>query len=189
MFWCRRHRETVLERDGGGVMRYDPSSIANYFLHLALSDENKDKLTHMKLQKLVYYAHGFCLALFDRPLIDEQFQAWPYGPVAPSLYVELRSYGSDPVTKPAKLLRSNGVSYYKETASPPSEPNLCRVLNKVYEKYKLQTAGQLSKATHQPETPWSIVTENGKYKNSFLPIDDELIKNYFKNFIKSPSRV
>jgi len=44
----------------------------------------------MKLQKLVYYAHGWHLALNNEPLIDEQVECWQYGPVISSLFHEFK---------------------------------------------------------------------------------------------------
>lgn len=43
--------------------------------------------------KLVYFAHGLMLVRHDRPLVDEVFQSWTYGPMIPSLYHDLRIFG------------------------------------------------------------------------------------------------
>lgn len=40
----------------------------------------------MKLQKLVYYCQAWSLVWDERPMIDDEFQAWANGPVAPDLY-------------------------------------------------------------------------------------------------------
>jgi uncharacterized phage-associated protein len=40
----------------------------------------------MKLQKLVYYCQAWSLVWDERPMIDDEFQAWANGPVAPELY-------------------------------------------------------------------------------------------------------
>lgn len=52
-----------------------------------------DKLkvaTHMKLQKLVYYAQAWSLVWDDHLLFHERIEAWANGPVVPELYRELR---------------------------------------------------------------------------------------------------
>ncbi|TWT90834.1 hypothetical protein Mal64_12310 [Pseudobythopirellula maris] len=46
--------------------------------------------THMKLQKLVYYAQAWSLVWDERPLYKSQIEAWANGPVVPGLYRELR---------------------------------------------------------------------------------------------------
>lgn len=43
-------------------------------------------MTAMKLQKLVYYAQAWSLVWDERPLFDEQIQAWANGPVVRELY-------------------------------------------------------------------------------------------------------
>lgn len=39
-----------------------------------------------KLQKLCYYCQAWSIAWTDRPLFDEDFEAWRNGPVCPKLY-------------------------------------------------------------------------------------------------------
>lgn len=55
------------------------SDVARYFL--ALVDEDAgDSLSNLKLQKLVYYAQGFHLALYGEPLFprgDSSVETWP----------------------------------------------------------------------------------------------------------------
>ena len=73
-------------------MPYDAATVANRFIELAESDSGR-RLTPMQLIKLTYIAHGFSLAIKNRPLLDESVEAWRYGPVIPSLYRKLKSYG------------------------------------------------------------------------------------------------
>jgi uncharacterized phage-associated protein len=63
--------------------------VAEYFLTL-VDDEAGDSLSNLKLQKLVYYAQGFHLALTEKPLFDEAIEAWEHGPVVPGLYHKLK---------------------------------------------------------------------------------------------------
>lgn len=46
----------------------------------------KGPMTTMKLQKLVYYCQAWNLAWDEKPLFDENFQAWANGPVCPELF-------------------------------------------------------------------------------------------------------
>ena len=44
----------------------------------------------MKLQKLVYYSQAWSLVWDDKPLFDEEIQAWANGPVVRALYAQHR---------------------------------------------------------------------------------------------------
>ena len=73
-------------------MPFSAAAVANEFLRLARRDEQT--ITPLKMQKLVYFAHGWHLALFGTPLIEEPVQAWQFGPVISSLYQEFKKFGS-----------------------------------------------------------------------------------------------
>src|SRR5262245_29920187 len=71
---------------------YSALAVANYFLDLAKAKGLA--LDPMKLQKMIFFAHGWSLALYDEKLIDEPIQAWQYGPVVQSVYHEFKSFGA-----------------------------------------------------------------------------------------------
>src|SRR5208282_4587731 len=71
--------------------QYPSMAVANWFI------ENLSRVDPLKLQKLVYFAHGWHLALRDQPLIDELVEAWDYGPVVPSLYHQFKRYGNQSI--------------------------------------------------------------------------------------------
>jgi len=54
--------------------------VAEYIL------QQKGPVTAMKLQKLVYYAQAWSLALENEPLFEEAIEAWANGPVVRELY-------------------------------------------------------------------------------------------------------
>lgn len=54
-------------------------------------------MTNLKLQKLLFYAQAFYLAICDRPLFDEDFQAWATGPVQPEVYHRFQHYKWNPI--------------------------------------------------------------------------------------------
>jgi len=78
---------------------YTALDIAKYFITLA-NPETEDFITNLKLQKLLYYAQGFHLALFGKPLFRESLEAWQYGPVVPEIYRIYKQYGSSPLPQP-----------------------------------------------------------------------------------------
>lgn len=78
------------------------AAVANYFLDKAREDGVD--LSPMKLQKLIYFAHGWHLAIYGEPLIDESVEAWAWGPVISSIYHDFKKYGRDPITSPAVVV-------------------------------------------------------------------------------------
>ena len=86
-------------------MSYPAKAVANYFIDIARCEG--EQLSPMKIQKLVYFAHGWYLALYDEPLLDEKIEAWRYGPVVPSLYHEFKRYGSGTIERYAIDFEAN----------------------------------------------------------------------------------
>src|SRR5260370_13471552 len=81
-------------------MPYPAKAVANEFLELAKKDGQQ--LTQMQLQKLVYFAYGWYLAITGTRLIDERVEAWQWGPVVPSIYKEFKRFRSSSVREPAR---------------------------------------------------------------------------------------
>ena len=54
--------------------------VANYIL------QKVGSTTTMKLQKLIYYCQAWSLAWDDKPLFNEDFEAWADGPVCPEIF-------------------------------------------------------------------------------------------------------
>ena len=144
-------------------MPFSSVSVANEFLKVAQSEGKP--LTQMQLQKLVFFAHGWYLALTDRPLIDEQVEAWRFGPVIRSLYAKFREYGSSPIRRlycPMTYEEADDGLVLIEDTPPLVEGNdeaefARQVIARVWEVYGGYTAYQLSNMTHQPGTPWHEV--------------------------------
>jgi uncharacterized phage-associated protein len=164
-------------------MSYSALAIANEFIRLA--QDSGRPLTPMKLQKLVYFAHGWYLGLTGRPLINEPIEAWKFGPVIPSLYHKLKCYRGEYVTHPVTdedtwgdLLDPYEIDEFSIDDGPdPEENDLAKAfVKKVWEVYGSFSAVQLSNLTHAEDSPW--FQTKGKEKPR-TPIDQELIKKYF----------
>ncbi len=152
---------------------YSAFEVANYFIAKSLQT-GKD-LSPMKLQKLVYFAHGWYLAMYRKPLINETVEAWRFGPVIPSLYEAFKSYGNNNILLPYKDPLGN-VPRIEDI------PTL-EFLDTIWELYADFSAVQLSNSTHEKGTPWYQTVE--PYSKSQMPvprnkdIEDTLISDYF----------
>ena len=164
-------------------------AIANFFLDKAEACGRHD-MTPMKLQKLVYFAQGWHLALRGEPLINERLQVWQYGPVIPSLYHEFKEFGSRPVTRRAAdlVFVPDGTVQKQEAELVDADQWLYDLLGRVWEVYGDYTPIQLSNLTHEPGTPWRTLYDqfNGKIPPG-LHLPDEMIKAYLKGQLSPPA--
>lgn len=71
---------------------YNVLTVAKYFVYLAKKE--KRELTHLKLQKILYFAQGYYLSWKNEPLCYNSLEAWRFGPVFPDLYYEMRAHSS-----------------------------------------------------------------------------------------------
>jgi uncharacterized phage-associated protein len=163
-------------------------AVANRFIEISNESGGKD-LTLMKLLKVVYFAHGWHLGLTGKPLVNEYFQAWQFGPVAPDVYHAFKHVGASPINSPAYTFidfnLGGSIDDMKfEAPTVPREPNMDVFLNKIWETYGRLSAFQLSELTHQTGTPWyKAWFDNGGSMRKNTPILDEDIREYFKNKI------
>ena len=150
-------------------MAHSSLAVANRILQTAWSQ--KKNLTIMQLIKLVYIAHGWSLALLNRPLVADRVEAWQHGPVYPDVYNEFRGSGWQPIRRKA-IDRWSGVA-----ADSDFDADELSIIEKVVDAYGDFHAFELSSRTHQPGTPWSTVFAEGRGK--FAPISNRLIKSHF----------
>lgn len=112
-------------------------SVADFFISFA--QIHGDCITNLKLQKLVYYAQAWHLAIFDAPLFEEEFQAWVHGPVCPPLYARFRDYRWNPISL--------------DIEEPKISLDAKKYLTEVCEAYGQYSGYQLEQMTHT-EAPW-----------------------------------
>lgn len=159
---------------------YDPAAVANYLIDLA--ERNGKPLTPMALQKLVYIAHGWHLAITGQPLLNERVEAWTWGPVIPSLYHQFKGFGSQPITQ--KAFWSRGFDFGPASLEDASEDTK-EILNRVWEVYSKYTPIQLSNMTHQSNTPWHVTWNELQGRSvRHTQIEDDLIRSHFVELAK-----
>lgn len=151
-------------------MPYSAVKVANEFLRLAAQEQRP--ITPLQLIKLVYISHGWSLGLLGSPLLNEQAQAWQYGPVIPSLYHAIKNYGASPISE---LIP--GDSDPQVLSGQPTA-----LINAVYNRYKHLSGTQLSGLTHMPNTPWSRIWDTHG-KNAVIP--DDIIRDHYASKVNS----
>ncbi len=129
------------------------------------------KVDKMKIQKLLYFAQAEHLVKYDKPLFEEDFEAWEYGPVILSLY---EIFYADKIFANVDL---------------NLKPNEEIVIEKIVNKYGNMDSIELSELTHLENSPWDKVFKKYKKVSWFgsssyyctQKISKESMKDYYKN--------
>ena len=144
--------------------------IAHYFLG-RVDKYVGETISHLKLQKLVYYAQVWSLIPRNQPLFYQDIQAWRHGPVVYEVWTEYKAYGFDAI--PAL-----------ENPSLKFEDDEMEVLDYVWGSYGELSAKRLEILTHSEE-PWIKAREGvDPTEKSNNVISHEDIKSYYGS--KSP---
>ena len=155
-------------------MPLSPLTVANYFL--SVGNRESVPITPLKLQKLVYFAHGWYMGFTGEPLVNEKIQAWEFGPVIPSLYHEFKEFKNNPISRFAGNFRPADLTSPEVTAAKS-------LLDRIWSIYSRYTAAQLSALSHEPNGPWHQMVKqmpDGPARVRNMPIPNEMIGNFFK---------
>lgn len=167
---------------------YRALAVANAIIHRAQEARCRD-LDPMKLQKLLYFAHGWHLAITGKPLMDEHLEAWEYGPVVPSVYRSFRRYGAEPISDMGTEYRDG---YLASPGIPNDDTEVHDLLNKVWAVYSPLSGLELSRLSHTPGSPWDTTVKAAKSFYGYLPkgedISDELVRSYFQKLAANGAR-
>lgn len=116
------------------------------------------QLTNLQLQKILYVAHMVTLGKLGKPLLREQFEAWDYGPVLPTLYNRAKMFGRNAV-QDIFLIDVDG------------HPEAVGILDSVVDRLKSWSPGQLVAYTHEPVGAWAKHYSVGK-RGVIIPNED-----------------
>ena len=157
---------------------YDAREVSNYVLKEGVKSEIP--LTQMSLLKIIFYAHGWYLAVNDRPLFRQPVEAWEHGPVVKVVRDAFKEFGKRPITKLAERLDlATG-----EIVKVPAElaPNDEEFVSSIFLIYGEKGAFTLSDMTHEPDGPWDRVWNAKTAIGSLgLRIKNQDIREYFLN--------
>lgn len=159
---------------------YNALAVANFYLELA--KQHRQKIDPMKLQKLTFMAHGWHLALYDKPLLDEDVQAYQYGPVVLSLYHEFKRFGVNPI----EVLATDYDPQNEELFNPRiplNDEKAIALLMKVWNVYSAFSSLELANMTHQPGSAWAEARTKNPSKR-IVGMDDRDIKAEFSSKVK-----
>ena len=131
------HTRFKLRRLGRDIELKSANQVAQNII--GFSHEHGDPISNLKLQKLLYYAQAWYLALYDVPLFDDPIEAWVHGPVVPSVYGKYKGWSWRPID-----IEPEEEEFDSQTRNH---------LDEVMDVYGGLSAYDLEKLTHQ-EDPW-----------------------------------
>jgi uncharacterized phage-associated protein len=149
--------------------------IGRYFVYLA--NQEKRPISNKKLQKLVYYAQAWSLALNGKKLFNDPIEAWVHGPAVRSVYVAYKKFGFSPI---AEEVAANDIKNISGKTKS--------LLDDVWGVYGKLDAQYLEMLSHS-EKPWQEAREGlQNYENSEKEITPKAMKSYFSEKLEAASK-
>jgi len=148
-------------------MAYPTMAVANAFIQRAKQDKLRG-LTPMKLQKLLFFAQSWYLKWFNKPLVDDTFFRWQYGPVIPALYHEFKQYGTRSIDRFGSFVSPDGEI---QVIVRDHDADAWHVIDEVIRVYGKFSGSELSDLTHREGSAWAVTggADGGPIPNEALP--------------------
>jgi uncharacterized phage-associated protein len=144
--------------------------VARVLMWAAEAEDEADRLTNTRLQKLLYYVQAWAMVNRGQPIFDEKIEAWTHGPVVREVFDQLKDHG-------ANAIDPQQVGDFEQ--SPTSEQE--QFIRSVWEAYKDYSTTSLREMTHN-EDPWKQA-RNGS--EATVACEHEItvhsLKTYFSN--------
>ncbi|MFO1033488.1 MAG: DUF4065 domain-containing protein [Hyphomicrobiales bacterium] len=156
----------------------DARAIANFILDEF--DPLENEISNKKINKLIYFGHGFSMLRLQLPLITNHVEAWAHGPVVKVVYEAFKQFEFRPIT--ARATCFNYLTDKEEVVSYDELTDSHRQLTrKVVQHFVRYSADDLEDMTHTQFGPWSKVWNtpvDARGLRSRIP--DEEILHFFK---------
>lgn len=149
-----------------------PEEMAKWFIN-RVDREAGEAITHLKLQKLLYFAQAYYLANFDEELFAEDMQAWTHGPVVPSVWHVYKRYSWESLPVGPEAVVS---------------PKIVPYLEAIYANFSKFDAKELERITHD-HTPWRETRKDLRPELKCSdPIEKKTIKDFYVKKIREANK-
>lgn len=148
--------------------------VALFFVDVAqkrAEADGGDKMTNLRLQKLLYFSQGWHLARYGKPLFMDEIEAWKLGPVVPAAYRHFKKYGNNCIETTEDFDQARLTEQEME------------LLTDVYAGYADYSTSRLVDMTHERGTPWARVHNPEKQQNV---ITSDMMREFFASEKKLP---
>ena len=157
---------------------HDARAIANYFLDLG--ERDGVPLDLLKLQHLIYFAHGWHLALRDEPLVYQTIVAQPDGPAVRDVENEFEDYLDGNISGRATIPADGQRTFEAVPLRADLSAASAALVNRTWEQFKGYTSGELLDMSTLSDDPWDCVAgDKPDEEIDDLPIPNSLIRERF----------
>ena len=161
--------------DKKSIGSIDSSILADYIVF------KSGQISHLKLQKLLYYIQAFHLAYFDVKLFDDKFEAWVHGPVSRKVFGTLKNYSL--LYNELHYVQTEGEIHPETVVKEQLTAEQKELIDDIISEYGKLSGLELEQLTHA-EPPWNEAREGlappDKCTNT---IDEERMKEYYKTVL------
>ena len=148
-------------------------AVANYLIEKT-NEHNEGKtfrekilMSGKRLQKLLYFSDVAYLVKYGERMIEDDFYAWPSGPVIPSVYKQFIQYQSGDM-RPAVCENNNLTKEQRD------------ILDAVFNATVNRKTNDLILASHATDGPWHSIYDDSDLDNPQI-ISEEAVLKFYKN--------
>ena len=150
------------------LRKIDSIVLSNYIL------KHYGPMSHLKLQKLLFYCDAYSLAYFGEELVTDTFEAWVHGPVSRKVYNSLKDKS---ILYSDLAYSDTGTDVDKEFNKLSSEQK--ELITAVLSDLSAWKGIELEAASHN-ETPWMAARGNcGEADICHNTISKQLTKEFY----------
>ena len=144
--------------------------VTDYVITRAKLEEAPVSLTHLKLQKILYYIQAWSLGINEKALFNESFQAWVHGPVCREVYDRFSTKTMYSEIELSDRVKEGGFDLSSDQTN---------FIEYILENYLRFSGAELEDMTHK-EQPW-IEARSGlsQFARSENSISVDSMKEYY----------
>jgi uncharacterized phage-associated protein len=136
-------------------------------------------LTNFRLNKLLFFIHGWSLTSRPQGLVRNHFEAWKFGPVIRPVYDAFKKHGDGQISEQASHLDyasgQNKTIPYDDISEADAD-----TIMRVFESYGRCPTSELFRISHEPGGPWHLVYSAWARDDQLSPrIPNDLIRTHF----------
>lgn len=163
-----------MERTNNTPCKID--DVTDYVISRFVDEPNR--LSLLKLQKLLFYVQAWRLALRSEPLFSGKFQAWVHGPVNRQIYDRFKdTHSLYACVGPQDVRKDFDVAALSDDQRAH--------INEILEAYGAFTGPQLEDMTHD-ETPWIAARgELRPHERCETDISEDLMQSYYHSLLSA----